>query len=115
MHAPIKTRFAPSPTGFIHLGNARTALFNALLALRHGGVFLLRIEDTDRERSRDEYIHALVEDMRWLGLDWQEGEAVVGAQSPYRQSERGEIYERYYSRLNEAGRVYPCFCSEQEL
>lgn len=115
MHAPIKTRFAPSPTGLIHLGNARTALFNALLALRSGGVFLLRIEDTDRERSRDEYIHALVEDMRWLGLDWQEGEAVGGAQAPYRQSERGAIYDRYYEQLAQAGRVYPCFCSEQEL
>lgn len=115
MHTPIKTRFAPSPTGLIHLGNARTALFNALLALRHGGVFLLRIEDTDRERSRDEYIHALVEDMRWLGLDWQEGEAEGGAQAPYRQSERGAIYDRYYEQLAQAGRVYPCFCSEQEL
>ncbi|HEY0720200.1 MAG TPA: glutamate--tRNA ligase [Gammaproteobacteria bacterium] len=115
MHAPIKTRFAPSPTGLIHLGNARTALFNALLALRHGGVFLLRIEDTDRERSRDEYIHALIEDMRWLGLDWQEGEAAGGAQAPYRQSERGTLYEHYYEQLARAGRVYPCFCSEQEL
>ncbi|HEY0634464.1 MAG TPA: glutamate--tRNA ligase [Gammaproteobacteria bacterium] len=115
MHSPIKTRFAPSPTGLIHLGNARTALFSALLALRHGGTFLLRIEDTDRERSRDDYIHALVEDMRWLGLDWQEGEGVGGGQAPYRQSERGEIYDRYYEQLAQAGRVYPCFCSEQEL
>ncbi len=115
MHAPIKTRFAPSPTGLIHLGNARTALFNALLALRHNGVLLLRIEDTDLERSREEYIHALIEDMRWLGLDWQEGAAVGGAQAPYRQSERGAIYERYYDQLAQSGRVYPCFCSEQEL
>jgi len=115
MHAPIKTRFAPSPTGLIHLGNARTALFNALLALRHNGVLLLRIEDTDLERSREEYIHALIEDMRWLGLDWQEGEAAGGAQAPYRQSERGAIYERYYDQLAQSGRVYPCFCSEQEL
>lgn len=110
-----KTRFAPSPTGLIHLGNARTALFNALLALRHGGVFLLRIEDTDLERSRDEYVRALIGDMRWLGLDWQEGEDAGGPHAPYRQSERGAIYQRYYDQLTQAGRVYPCFCSETEL
>jgi len=115
MHTPTKTRFAPSPTGLIHLGNARTALFNALMALRDGGTFLLRIEDTDQERSREEYIRALIGDMRWLGLDWQEGEDLGGPEAPYRQSERGVIYQRYYDQLAKADRVYPCFCSEAEL
>ncbi len=110
-----KTRFAPSPTGFIHLGNARTALFSALLARRDGGRFLLRIEDTDAERSRAEFIHALQEDLLWLGLEWQEGPVVGGELGPYHQSERGGLYADYYRRLVEEGRAYPCFCSEQEL
>ena len=95
----VKTRFAPSPTGFLHLGNVRTALFNALLARRDGGQFLLRIEDTDRERSRAEFVDALLEDLRWLGLDWREGPEVGGPQAPYAQSERTAIYARYYRCL----------------
>jgi glutamyl-tRNA synthetase len=111
----VKTRFAPSPTGYLHLGNVRTALFNALLARRWGGRFLLRIEDTDRERSRPEYVAALLEDLRWLGLDWEEGPEVGGPQGPYAQSERATIYAEYYRRLEAAGQTYPCFCTPAEL
>lgn len=111
----IKTRFAPSPTGFMHLGNARTALFNALFAYQHRGVFLLRIEDTDIERSTSEFAQQLMQDLRWLGLEWQEGADVGGAQSPYYQSQRGEVYAEYYNKLAELGQVYPCFCTPTEL
>lgn len=110
-----KTRFAPSPTGFIHLGNARTSLFNALLARKEEGVFLLRIEDTDQERSREEFVHALQEDLWWLGLHWHEGPHVDGEHGPYKQSEREAVYRAYYEQLEASGQVYPCFCSEQEL
>ncbi len=112
---PIKTRFAPSPTGHLHLGNARTALFNLLLARREEGRFVLRIEDTDAERSRDTYLHDLLEDLRWLGLDWDEGMAAGGDAGPYRQSERHAIYAGHYARLEALDRVYPCFCSREEL
>ncbi len=111
----VKTRFAPSPTGLIHFGNVRTALFNVLLAKKMRGHFLLRIEDTDFERSREEYIQALQDDLRWLGLDWQEGEEIGGAAAPYRQSQRTAAYETYLTQLREQGRVYPCFCSAVEL
>lgn len=110
-----KTRFAPSPTGQLHLGNVRTALFNALLAWRDGGTFLLRVEDTDRERGRDEYDQALRRDLRWLGLDWQEGPEVDGGHGPYHQSQRGGVYAERYRQLEEDGHVYPCFCTAQEL
>lgn len=112
---PCKTRFAPSPTGFLHLGNARVALFCALLARHTQGIFLLRIEDTDQGRSEHQYTEALQEDLLWMGLGWQEGPVVGGAQGPYLQSERGEIYHRYFSQLENDGLAYPCFCSEQEL
>ena len=116
MHsAPFKTRFAPSPTGLLHLGNIRTALFNVLLAKRHGGVFLLRIEDTDLDRSHADHSAALMQDMRWLGLNWQEGEGVGGAHAPYLQSQRGPIYLRYFALLEQKGLAYPCFCSDQQL
>lgn len=111
----VKTRFAPSPTGLVHLGNIRTALFNVLLARKHAGKFLLRIEDTDQERSRPEFQVALQEDMRWLGLDWQEGPDAGGEHAPYNQSARGDIYQQYYDRLIERDLAYPCFCSEREL
>ncbi len=111
----VKTRFAPSPTGFIHLGNARTALFNALLGRGEGRVFLLRIEDTDRDRSREEFVAALEEDLMWLGLGWQEGPVVGGEHGPYFQSQREALYQRYYRQLEEHDLAYPCFCSEAEL
>lgn len=113
--APVKTRFAPSPTGRLHLGNLRTALFNALYARAGQGVFLLRSEDTDLERSRETFLEGIMEDLRWLGLDWQEGPGSGGAEGPYRQSERADIYAGYYQALVDADRAYPCFCSETEL
>ncbi len=111
----FKTRFAPSPTGLIHLGNVRTALFNWLLAKSKQGDFLLRIEDTDRERSRAEYITALEDDLQWLGLDWWQGRLDDGSHTPCMQSERGDLYAAYYKQLQEAGLAYPCFCSGREL
>lgn len=113
--APTKTRFAPSPTGRLHLGNMRTALFCALLARSLGGVFLLRIEDTDASRSREDYTVGLMEDLRWLGLEWQEGHGVGGRFGPYRQSERRDIYQGFYNALVNADLAYPCFCSDREL
>lgn len=115
MIATIRTRFAPSPTGFLHLGNVRTALFNALLARREQGRFLLRIEDTDLERSRSEYVAALLEDLRWLGLDWQEGPEIGGPHAPYAQSARSAIYATFYAQLEQLEQVYPCFCTPAEL
>lgn len=111
----VKTRFAPSPTGLLHLGNVRTALFSALYARCAGGVFLLRIEDTDEERSQDEHSAALQEDMRWLGLGWQEGPGAEKSAGPYYQSQRYGIYQDYFTKLEQQGVAYPCFCSPREL
>ena len=111
----VTTRFAPSPTGEVHLGNARTALFNFLLARHSGGRFLLRIEDTDTERSRDEHISAVIEDLRWLGLEWDAGPDREDDRGPYRQSQRASIYKRYFEILVRNGAVYPCYCSPLEL
>jgi glutamyl-tRNA synthetase len=112
---PYVTRFAPSPTGALHLGNARTALFNDLAARASGGRMVLRIEDTDAERSDEALLERLLEDLRWLGLDWAEGPDVGGAHGPYRQSERGRHYAAAIATLEAAGRVYPCFCTPEEL
>jgi glutamyl-tRNA synthetase len=103
----VRVRFAPSPTGFLHIGGARTALFNWLFARRHKGVFILRIEDTDRSRSTDEYIEAIVEGMKWLALDWDEG--------PHRQTDRFEVYRSYADRLLSQGKAYRCYCTPEEL
>ncbi len=112
----MKTRFAPSPTGLIHLGNARTALFSALYGVGQNGTFLLRIEDTDKARSTLEHIEDLVRDLHWLGIEWQEGEGVSGGEhGPYRQSARDVIYDAYYQKLIDLGRAYPCYCSAEEL
>lgn len=110
-----KTRFCPSPTGYVHLGNARTALFNALLARQRNGILLLRIEDTDAARSKKEYVTALEKDLLWLGLEWQEGPHHDLHNGPYFQSERQSIYDQYYHELEQKGIAYPCFCSEEEL
>lgn len=115
MTTHVKTRFAPSPSGFLHVGNARIALFCALLARHRRGIFLLRIEDTDRERCETHYIEAVEEDLRWLGLNWQEGPNAGGVGGPYMQSGRTAIYQEYFERLETAALVYPCFCSAQEL
>lgn len=110
-----RVRFAPSPTGELHVGNARTALFNWLFARHFGGTFLLRIEDTDRERTKDSFIAHLMEDLLWLGLDWDEGPTRSGEFGPYRQSERLTIYGRHLEVLRGQGLVYPCYCTEEEL
>ncbi len=110
-----KTRFAPSPTGLLHLGNVRTALFNHLLAVAGGGTFLLRMEDTDAVRGEEKYEIALQEDLHWLGLHWQEGPGVGGDNGPYAQSERDHVYTQYFDKLRSAGKLYPCFCTEHEL
>ncbi len=112
---PFKTRFAPSPTGLLHLGNIRTALFNYLLARQAQGSFLLRLEDTDAMRGHEKYARALEQDLRWLGLAWNEGPGAGGHHGPYAQSERGSIYKEYFSALESKGLAYPCFCSEHEL
>jgi glutamyl-tRNA synthetase/nondiscriminating glutamyl-tRNA synthetase len=116
-----RVRFAPSPTGLLHVGNARTALYNWLFARRTGGQFLLRIEDTDLERSEVRYETQLMEDLRWMGMDWDEGPGAEpgapekGAFGPYRQSERLEIYATHTERLLAEGKAYRCFCTTEEL
>ena len=111
----IRVRFAPSPTGPLHIGGARTALFNWLLARRYNGTMILRSEDTDLERSSLESEKNIMEDLKWLGMDWDEGVDVGGSYGPYRQTERLELYQKYTQRLLEEGRAYYCFCSGEEL
>ncbi|PRQ24892.1 putative glutamate--tRNA ligase [Rosa chinensis] len=111
----VRVRFAPSPTGNLHVGGARTALFNYLFARSNGGKFVLRIEDTDLERSTKESEEAVLRDLSWLGLDWDEGPGVDGDYGPYRQSERNSLYKQYAEKLLESGYVYRCFCSSEEL
>lgn len=103
----VRVRFAPSPTGHLHIGGARTALFNWLFARHHNGKFILRIEDTDRSRSTEEYIASIIEAMQWLGLDWDEG--------PFRQTERIEVYRKYAYKLLQEGKAYRCYCTPEEL
>src|SRR3989454_993796 len=111
----MRVRFAPSPSGQLHVGNARTALFNWLLARGRGGTFILRIEDTDAERSTRDSEAAIVRDLRWLGLDWDEGPDAGGSHGPYRQSERLHLYESYAQELLNADAAYYCFCSTAQL
>ncbi|MBI1783631.1 glutamate--tRNA ligase, partial [Candidatus Sumerlaeota bacterium] len=102
-----RLRFAPSPTGTLHVGGARTALFNWLLARRHGGTFILRIEDTDRERSTQESVRVILDGLAWLGLNWDEG--------PHYQSQRGTHYDAVVRELIARGKAYPCFCAQERL
>jgi nondiscriminating glutamyl-tRNA synthetase len=111
----VRVRFAPSPTGWLHIGNARTALFNWLYARHTGGTFIFRIEDTDKERSTQESEQSIIEDLRWLGLQWDEGMVVGGQYGPYRQSERTQIYEEHRDRLLADGNAYRCYCTVEEL
>jgi nondiscriminating glutamyl-tRNA synthetase len=111
----LRVRFAPSPTGQLHVGNARTALFNWLLARGQSGAFILRIEDTDVERSTRESEAAIIRDLRWLGLDWDEGPDIGGSHGPYRQSERLHLYQSYAKELLTADQAYYCFCSASQL
>jgi glutamyl-tRNA synthetase len=115
MSGPVRVRFAPSPTGHLHIGGARTALFNFLFARGTGGVFVLRIEDTDVERSTDESTRVILQDLKWLGLSWDEGPEAGGAAGPYFQSQRLDLYRRRAQDLLGGGHAYPCFCSAELL
>jgi glutamyl-tRNA synthetase len=110
-----RVRFAPSPTGYLHVGGARTALFNWLFARRHGGTFILRIEDTDTERSSDAMVAGILESMRWLGLEWDEGPGIGGPHAPYFQTERFERHKAVAHQLLAAGAAYKCYCSPERL
>jgi len=110
-----RVRFAPSPTGELHVGNARTALFNWMFARHHGGSLVLRIEDTDESRSALSYQVNLLDDLKWLGLDWDEGPEKDGAYGPYKQSERLDLYAEHLKKLIDTDLVYPCYCTEEEL
>jgi len=111
----IKVRFAPSPTGPLHIGGARSALFNYLWAAHCGGQLVLRIEDTDLERSKKEYEDEIIASLKWLGISWQEGVDIGGENYPYRQTQRLDIYNKYLSELLEKGDAYYCFCTPEEL
>ena len=110
-----RVRFAPSPTGYLHVGNARTALFNWLFARHYEGSFILRIEDTDRERTSKKYEESIIQELKWLGLDWDEGPGKDGPFGPYHQFDRLDIYKTYLEKLIERDQVYPCYCSDEEL
>lgn len=114
-HGNVRVRFAPSPTGLLHIGNVRTALYNWLFARKTGGSFILRIEDTDLERSEARYETQLLEDLKWLGLDWDEGPDRGGPHPPYRQSDKMDVYRGYAEKLISEGKAYYCFCSAEEL
>jgi len=111
----VRTRFAPSPTGFLHVGGARTALFNYLYARAQKGKFILRIEDTDQVRSTEESYHQVIDSLKWLGYEWDEGPEVGGPYGPYRQSERLDLFKKYSEQLIAEKKAYPCFCSADEL
>ena len=115
MGKPVRVRFAPSPTGHLHIGNVRTALFNWMFARKSGGASILRIEDTDRARSDEQYTRQIIEDLRWLGLDWDEGPDIGGPFGPYKQSERLDLYRRHCSKLIDEGKAYRCYCTPAEL
>ena len=114
-HTAMRLRFAPSPTGQLHVGNARTALFNWLLARGQGGTFIVRIEDTDVERSTRESEQAILDDLHWLGLEWTEGVEAGGEHGPYRQTERLHVYRAHAIELLSSGKAYHCFCSAEQL
>ncbi|MDD3628991.1 MAG: glutamate--tRNA ligase family protein, partial [Actinomycetota bacterium] len=111
----VRVRFAPSPTGYLHIGSARTAFFNWLYAKKTGGRFILRIEDTDIARHQEDAIDQILESLRWLGLDWDEGPVVGGKFGPYRQSQRVEIYKEFAQKLVHDKKAYFCFCNPEEL
>ncbi len=115
MSSNIRVRFAPSPTGHLHVGGARTALFNWLFARHEGGTFIVRVEDTDRARSTEESERAVLEDLTWLGLTWDEGPGVDGGHGPYRQSERLDLYREHAERLLACGKAFRCYCTDEEL
>lgn len=111
----VRVRYAPSPTGTLHVGGVRTALFNWLFARKNGGTFVLRIEDTDLERSTEESVEQLKSSLRWIGLDWDEGPEVGGPHEPYRQTERLDLYREAAQRLLDEGKAYYDFATPEEL
>ena len=111
----VRVRFAPSPTGYLHVGGARTALFNWLYARRHGGTFVLRIEDTDAERSSDEMVRAILTGLRWMGVDWDEGPEVGGPHGPYTQTARFDRHRERADALVRDGHAYYCYCTTERL
>ena len=115
MTAPVRVRFAPSPSGYLHIGGVRTALYSWLWARKLGGTFILRIEDTDAERSTQESVDIILDSMRWLGLDWDEGPDVGGPNAPYRQSERLDTYKDHAEKLIASGHAYRCYATKEEI
>ncbi|QQR90677.1 MAG: glutamate--tRNA ligase [Myxococcales bacterium] len=115
MPQTVRVRFAPSPTGYLHIGGVRTALFSWLWAKKNGGKFILRIEDTDQERSTEQSVQCILDSMRWLGLDWDEGPEVGGEHGPYFQTQRLDIYATYAERLIAQGKAYRCYCTKEDL
>ena len=115
MPAPVRVRFAPSPTGHLHIGGARTAIYNWAFARKAGGTFILRIDDTDPERSTEENVQAILRGLRWLGLDWDEGPEADGAHGPYFQTQRMGTYADALASLQASGHAYPCFCTAEDL
>ncbi|MGO4273447.1 glutamate--tRNA ligase, partial [Paenibacillus sp. TAF58] len=115
MNQPLRVRYAPSPTGHLHIGGARTALFDYLLARRHGGAFVVRFEDTDQTRHKESGIEDQLNGLRWLGLEWDESVDIGGPYGPYRQMERLDIYKAYLDQLVQSGHAYHCYCSEADL
>ncbi|MEK7399010.1 MAG: glutamate--tRNA ligase [Candidatus Poribacteria bacterium] len=115
MKSNVRVRIAPSPTGYLHLGLARTALFNWLFARHNNGNFIMRIDDTDAERSTEESLNQILESFKWLGLDWDEGYEKGGEYAPYMQSQRLDIYEKYSKILMDSGKAYHCYCTQEEL
>ncbi len=111
----VRVRFAPSPTGMLHIGGARTALYNWMFARKHGGQFVLRIEDTDQKRTTPRAVEVIMEGLRWLGLDWDEGPDIGGPYGPYVQTQRSDLYRQWANWLLEHGHVYKCFCTQEEL
>src|SRR5437870_10060104 len=111
----VRVRFAPAPSGSLHVGNARTALFNWLFARHHGGTFILRVEDTDRTRVSEEYIGRVMDVLRWLGLDWDEGPDVGGPYAPYRQTQRMDRYREAGEKMLFAGLAFRCYCTPEEV
>jgi len=111
----VRVRYAPSPTGHIHVGNARTAIFNYLYARHEGGTFIMRLDDTDLERSTEENIESMLDDIRWLGLQWDEGFLKSGNFGPYRETERRPLYDKYIQQLLEQDKAYRCFCTKDDI
>ena len=111
----VRTRFAPSPTGYLHIGGVRTALFNWLFARKHGGQFILRIDDTDQQRNVEEALQPILDGFRWLGIDWDEGPEVDGPHAPYYQSKRADRYSAAAQQLLDAGLAYRDYATSEEV